>query len=249
MENTKLARTKLLSLLSDLDTATVEWDTVYLRSDSLTARATRSPFQTEKDKRLLLVDTFVQDEHVARELARYGTGLVVFNSESGSFAIVPPFSVPEDSVSSGSPLTQPLRSMLEHPHRIMLVLVTWGAYTAVLYEGTTYQRHKKGTGHIHPPHKKGGSSSARFARRTEEQRKEFLKRAGNRIDEAFGEESVDYVFFGGNRLILKPLTGYSNFIKKAKPRLSPRTLNVKRATLDVTAEALEDACTSVLFRP
>ena len=249
MQNKRLPRTELLSLLSDLDAATVEWDTVCLRSDSVTSRATRSGFESEKDQRLLMVDTFMEDEHLTRELARYGTGLVVFHSEEASFAIVPPFSISENLVSSGKPLTEPLHSLLERPHRIMLVLVTWGAYIAALYEGTTYQRHKKGTGHIHPPHKKGGSSSARFARRTEEQRKEFLKRAGNRIDEAFREESVDYMFFGGNRLILKPLTEYSNVIKNSRSQLSPRTLNVKRGTLDVIDDALRDAFTSVIFHP
>ncbi|MBN1856272.1 MAG: hypothetical protein JW846_04890 [Dehalococcoidia bacterium] len=249
MENQKLVRTELLSLLSDLDAATIAWDTVYLRSDSLAARASASSLHPEKDKRLLHIDTFTQEEHVTRELARYGTGLVAFHSESAAFAIVPPFPVSEDILTSGRPMTQPLRTMLEYPHRILLVLVTWGAYVAALYEGPTYQRHKKGTGHIHPPHRKGGSSSARFARRTEEQRKEFLKRAGSNIDEVFGEEPVDYLFFGGNRLILKPLEAYSGVIRKAGARLSPRTLNVKKATLDVISDALKDATTSVLFHP
>ena len=248
MESQRLGRVHLLRLLAQLEEETGDWDTVYLRNDSLNARQIRPVFAADTDHRLLQVDTLMEDEHLHRELAKYATGLVLFHSTSDTYVIVPPFQVKSDLVGSGRPDTKPLRQMMEHPHRIALVLVTWGAYVAALYRGTELQQHKRGTGHIHPPHKKGGSSSSRFARRTEEQRREFLKRAGNRIDERFGDETVDYVFFGGNRLILRPLAGHSRFVKKSAPVLSPRILDVKRAKLDTLDGALAEVYSSVLFR-
>ncbi len=248
MESQRLGRVHLLRLLAQLEEETEDWDTVYLRNDTLGARQPRPVFATDTDHRLLQVDTLLEDEHLRRELAKYATGMVLFHSTSTTYVIAPPFQVQSDLVSSGRPDTKPLRQMMEHPHRIALVLVTWGAYVAALYRGTELQQHKQGTGHIHPPHKKGGSSSARFARRTEEQRREFLKRAGNRIDERFGDETVDYVFFGGNRLILRPLAGHSRFVEKSASVLSPRILDVKRGKLAALDGALAEAYSSVLFR-
>ena len=108
---------------------------------------------------------------------------------------------------------------------------------------------KKGTGHIHPHHKKGGSSQGRFQRRTEEQRREFLKRVGARIDAEFEGEEVDYVFFGGNRLILRPLKEHSLFMRRAEHKLIHRVLNVKRADREAMDTAIEDAFTSIVLRP
>ncbi len=248
MESQRLGPVHFLRLLAQLDEETGDWDTVYLRKDTLSARQPRPVFASDTDQRLLHVDTLVEDEHLHRELVKYGTGLVLFRSAGATYAIAPPFSVKSDLVSTGRPDTKPLREMMEHPHRIALVLVTWGAYVAALYRGTELQQHKQGTGHIHPPHKKGGSSSSRFARRTEEQRREFLKRAGNRIDERFEGETVDYVFFGGNRLILRPLAGHSRFVRNSAPVLAPRILDVKRAKLGTLDGALAEAYSSVLFR-
>jgi hypothetical protein len=248
MESQRPGREQLLRLLSQLEGETGDWDTVYLRNDSLRARQTRPVFASDTDRRLLLVDSLMEDEHLRRELARYGTGLVLFHSSSTTYALAAPFPVNSDLLSSGKPDTKPLRQMMEQPHRIALVLVTWGAYVVALYRGTELQQFKRGSGHIHPPHKKGGSSQARFARRTEEQRREFLKRVGNRIDEEFGDEAVDYFFFGGNRLILRPLAGHSRFVMNSTTALAARILAVKRATRDALDGALAEAYSSLLFR-
>ena len=53
--------------------------------------------------------------------------------------------------------------------------------------------------------RKGGRSEKRFARRTEEQKRNFLRRVSNRIEEEFENYTLDYIFLGGNRLIRAPL--------------------------------------------
>ncbi len=190
----------------------------------------------------------IESDPVQRESARYGTGLALFHSGDSVSAMVPPFPVGEDSVTTGDIDTAPMRELLQRSRRTVLVLVTWGAWVLALYEGRSIQRYKKGTGHIHAPHKKGGSSQARFARRTEEQRKEFLKRVGRHIDEQLLDvDPVDHIFFGGNRLILRPLLEDSRFLRQHSALISPRTLLVKRATRDVLDGALKEAHSGVVF--
>lgn len=248
MNGESLNRVELLRLLDDLDSATGEWMSVYLRPESVRPRSERPVLQSQVDERLIAVASLLEDEGVRRQVERYGTGLVVFRSGEATQAVVPPFRVLKDSACVGRPETEPLRKLMEQPRRTVFVLVTWGAYVAGLYEGLRYVRHKQGTGHIHPHTKKGGSSQARYQRRTQGQRAEFLRRAGAHIDEEFGTEAVDLLFFGGNHVVLKPLSDECQFVRRHLPVLSPRTLLVKRATLASLDGALGQAYESVRFR-
>jgi peptide subunit release factor 1 (eRF1) len=243
-----MSRSHLLGLLQELADARGEWMSVYLQPSSMKNRQTRPVLESRVEPLLLEAALTVEDDGVQREAARYGTGLAVFHNGETTIAIVPPFEVTQDEVRKGQPHVQPLRDSVAHPGRSLFVLVTWGAYVLALYEDETFVRHKKGTGHIHPPHKKGGSSQARFARRTEGQRAEFLRRVGGHIDEQMAQEPVRRIFFGGNRLILKPLTSESRFLRDHASAVAPRTLLVKRATLDTLPGAVDDAYGGVVFR-
>jgi len=55
--------------------------------------------------------------------------------------------------------------------------------------------------------RKGGRSEKRFTRRIEEQKKDFLRKVSNRIEEEFKTYNLDCTFLGGNRLIHAPLPG------------------------------------------
>ena len=235
-------------LLRELDAAPGEWVSVYLRPESVQGHPARLVLTSKVDPRLLEVASLIEDEPLQKELARFGTGLALFHQGGTTIAVAPPFPVTQDEVTTGRPHVGPLRELVEQPRRTVLVLATWGAYVVALHDGDALIRYKKGTGHIHPPHKKGGSSQARFARRTENQRAEFLKRVGGHIDEELGQERVEHIFFGGNRLILRPLMEESRFLRDHVTTISPRTLLVKRATLDTMGPALTDAYSSVVFR-
>ncbi len=247
MQGIRSSKARLLEILRELDDAPGEWTTVYLTAASLKASHPRLVQESTVDRRLLQLSAQIEDEALQRELERYRTGLVLFASSTRIAAVAPPFPVERDQVTVGSPNVAPLRSLLQAPRRTMLVLVTWGAYVLALYDDESLVRHKKGTGHIHPPHKKGGSSQARFARRTEGQRAEFLRRVGGHIDHEFGREPVDDLFFGGNRLILKPLTFESRFLRDNAALLSPRVLLITRATLDTLPGALLEAHSAMIF--
>jgi len=248
MEGHKITKTQLLALLRELGSSSAEWVSVYLRPASIEARPARLVLEDKVDQRLVEAASLIEDDQLQRELERYGTGLSLFYSGVTALAVVSPFAVPDDLVTVGPPHVGPLREQLERPRRTGLLLVTWGAYVVALYDGDSLVHYKKGTGHIHPPHKKGGSSQARFARRTENQRAEFLRRVGGHIDDQLGQERVEHIFFGGNRLIVRPLMAESRFLRDHAALLSPRTLLVKKATLDTMEGALSDAYSSVMFR-
>jgi len=246
MDSRKVTRQQLLTVLQELGRAPGEWVSVYLRPTSVQARPAGLVLESRVDPRLLEIASLIEDEPLQREIARFGTGLVLFHG-GATIAVAPAFPVEQDEVVIGRPHVGPLLEKVQQPRRTVLVLATWGAYVVALFDGEELVRYKKGTGHIHPPHKKGGSSQARFARRTENQRADFLRRVGGHIDEELGTERVEHIFFGGNRLILRPLTGESRFLRDHVTAVSPRTLLVKRATLDTMTGALADAYSAMLL--
>ncbi len=243
-----LSRHELLNLLEEIDVAEGDWTSVYLRPQSVLPHAElATPFLPVLDG-VLAIAQLLDDEVVQREVKRFGTGLVVFRSGGATHALVPPFPVEKDTGCLGRPDTGTLRELVTRRWHIAFVLVTWGAYVAGLYQGLSYVRHRQGTGHIHPHTKKGGSSQARYQRRTQGQRAEFLRRAGTHIDEEFGSETVDHLFFGGNRLIIGPLMEECQFVRRHAAVLAARTLLVKRATLSSLDGAVGQAYSSMWFR-
>lgn len=249
MQSTRTTKTRLQRLLDELDSTPGEFITVYLSPESVQSRSSKFAPRSGVDARLAEISKVLEDDAVQREAGRYQTGAVVFYSAASLRVVIPPLPLHDDLAVEGRPETAPLREMLGDSHRIAVVLVTWGAYVAAVFQGMERKHGKKGTGHIHPHHKKGGSSQARFQRRTEEQRREFLKRVGSRVDTEFEGEDIDYVFFGGNRLILKPLGEHSLFMRRAGDKLMHRILNVERADREAMEGAIEDAYLSAVLRP
>ena len=129
-----------------------------------------------------------------------------------------------------------------------IVLVNWGSYAVGVFQGNRLVASKTGTGHIHPRHKKGGRSQKRFARRTEEQKKDFLRRAANRIEETLQGYQLEHLFFGGNRLILKPLLDETAYLRSHTPQISPRHLTLRYADREALLSSLEHANESLGFR-
>ena len=249
LEGQQITKTATLRLLSELEASEEEWTTIYLTPQSAQPRMSRLFSERTADPRVVEIAGIIEDGAVQRALERFYTGLVLFHSKDAVHALVPPLAIREDAATRGPANTTPLREMLEVTYRTVIVLVTWGAYILALYEGSDILVYRKGTGHIHKHHKKGGSSQARFQRRTEEQRREFLKRAGTRIDEYLGGQKADHLFFGGNRLILRPLRSQSRFIDENADITSVRTLQAKRGDRDALDAAIYEAYSSIHFQP
>jgi len=243
-----VGRRRLLRLLDQLEDSVSDCTTVYASPMSLLA-LTSEP-QTEST--VLAPDTraALSAPAVAEELERYGTGVVVFWSGlENSLIVVPPFAVLQDRVLRGRPETMPLRQLLQEEHLVSVVLVTWGSYALGAFRGERLLDSKTGTGYIHKRHRKGGRSQKRFARRTEEQKKDFLRKVANRVDETFEGYRPEQVFFGGNRLVLRPLAEESSYLRSQVQWVSKRFLNVRSADADVLVKVVEDIYRSMVFRP
>lgn len=245
VHQTTFTKRRLLHLLVQLEGGPGDCLTVYLRHSSFPRYATEPevepPFAGE-------IRAALSTEEVFREAQRYGTGVVTFWSETETrIIILPPFALPEDRVFWGKPETSLLRQVLEKERIIGLVLVAWGSYAVGIFKGNRLVESKIGTGHIHKRHRKGGSSQKRFARRTEEQKKDFLRRVANRIEERFGGYRPEQIFFGGNRLILKPLLEECSYLRSEAQHISKRFLNVRYADGEALLTSVKDVNKSLVF--
>ncbi|MFC1919468.1 Vms1/Ankzf1 family peptidyl-tRNA hydrolase [Chloroflexota bacterium] len=247
MEQTKLNKKGLLGFLDMLDSSQEHYLTVYLKPSSF-------PNLSEDQKTKLgpmsrEITVAVADETIMLEAQRYQTGAVVFWNETESkYVILPPFAISEDRAFNGSPETSNLRQLLEMERTLGVLLVTWGSYAIGILHGDTFVESKVGTGHIHKRHKKGGSSQKRFARRTEKQKQDFLRRVSNRIEEKFKGHRPEYLFFGGNRLILKPLLQECIYLQPQADLISKRFINVRYANSASLIGSLEEINKCSLFR-
>jgi hypothetical protein len=190
----------------------------------------------------------VKTEAVIVGADKYRTGAVVFWDGVGNKHIVlPPFPIAENKVSAGKLDASVLHEVLEKRYVIGVMLVAWGSYALGIFDAGNLVAWKTGTGYIHKKHSKGGRSQKRFARRTEEQKKDFLRRVGNRIEERFGSFAPDYIFFGGNRLILNPLIQESKYLQTKADKISPRILPVRYADNEALAGSLAEITRSLVF--
>ena len=187
-------------------------------------------------------------ETILRQSERYGTGAVIFWSQSQSRNIVlPPFNVTKDGVFRGSAETLPLRSLVEEERILGLILVTWGSYALGIFKGDKLVDCKAGTGYIHKRHRKGGRSEKRFARRTEEQKKDFLRRVANHIEQRFKPYCLEQIFIGGNRLIAKPLSEECRYLKFEAQRIPKRFINARHANTGALVSSAQEVNTSLVF--
>jgi len=189
----------------------------------------------------------VKTEKVRQGVKNYGTGAAIFWSGSRKHIVLPPFPVKENHVSRGKPEASSLRQLVDGKYLIGVVMVTWGWYALGIFDNGKPIECKVGTGYIHKKHKKGGRSQKRFARRTEEQKKDFLRRIGNRIEERFGNYLPDVIFFGGNRLILKPLVQETRYLQARIDKISPRVINVRHADRDALMGSPAEINKSMVF--
>jgi len=246
VHQTTFTKRRLLDFLAQLEGSPGDYLTIYVRPSSFPGYATDpqvelTPFAGE-------IRAALGTEAVIREAQRYGTGAVIFWGETDNRLIVlPPFALPEDRVFRGRPETSLLYQFLKKERTLGVVLVTWGSYAVGVFKGDKLVESKTGTGYIHKRHRKGGRSEKRFARRTEEQKRDFLRRVANRIEERFEGYRPEQIFFGGNRLILNPLVEECSYLQAEVRQISNRFFNVRYADGDALLGSLENINKSLVF--
>lgn len=246
VERRILTTPSLLNILAELRARPEDIVTIYAEPASFPGHINEllaeAPFTAYADE----VTESANIKAVVKEAEKYRTGAAIFwNGHGDKYTVLPPFPISRNRVLIGELDTSPLFEVLERRYTIGVVLVTWGSYGIGIFEGGNLIEAKVGTGYIHKEHKKGGRSQKRFARRTEEQRKDFLRKVSNRIEEIFGKYTLDHIFFGGNRLIRKPLRQECRYLESHK--ISGRVLDIRYANRKVLNNSLSEIMKSVVF--
>lgn len=233
--------------LSSLESSAVGFLTVYVSRASFPEYIeTLTPGEKYAAQAAEIMEA-AKNEAVIDNAKKYGTGTAIFWSGISKQIVLPPFPVAKNEVWEGKFYTSVLHEVLDRRYVIGVIMVTWGWYALGVFDGSSLVECKIGTGYIHKEHKKGGRSQKRFARRTEEQKKDFLRRVSNRIDERFGGYLPDHIFFGGNRLILKPLIQESRYLQTRIDKISRRILNVRYANREALVGSLSEINKSLVF--
>jgi len=248
MESVALIESKLCQLLTKLKSASADYISLYIKPSSFPNRIDELLIVSGYGMYVDEIKEAVNTKAVIQWTDEYNTGAVIYWQGSGNkYIVLPPFSVAEDAIFTGELDISLLCVILGEECIIGVVLVTWGTYSIGVFNRGNLVESKTGSGYIHKEHKKGGSSAKRFARRTEEQKKEFLRKVSNRIEERFRNYKLDYVFFGGNRLILKPLLKECRYLEMESQKISRRILNVRHADKKILNHSLREITKSQVF--
>ncbi len=248
MQSRVFSKNGLYHFLSSLEAQIGDFVTAYAEPGDFPGFIEKLSLQPKHNAYVDEIKSAVKTEAVISGARRYDTGAAILWGQVGSKHIVlPPFPIDGNKVSAGKLDISVLYGVLERRYAIGVVLVAWGSYAIGIFDADNLVEWKTGTGHIHKEHKKGGRSQKRFARRTEEQKKNFLRRVANRIEERLGGFTPDYIFFGGNRLIAKPLIQECRYLQSNACKISPRVLDVRHADREALAGSLAEITKSVVF--
>ena len=248
MEKEILSKTRLYELLSRLENSREDYLSVYIQPSSFPHYINDPFLQLQYKTYAHEIKELVNVKAVAQAVETYNTGTAIYWQKDGNkYIVLPPFPITEDKISPDEFDASHLLETLERTYVIGLVLVTWGTYSIGVFHRDNLVKSKKGTGHIHKEHRKGGRSEKRFARRTEEQKKDFLRRVSNRIEEEFENCTLDYIFLGGNRLIRAPLLRECKYLQREVQKISQRVLNIRYADTEALNHSLKEITSSVVF--
>jgi hypothetical protein len=248
VEGKAVSKSKLYNLLAKLKTSPGNYLTLYVKPFSFPHHINELLLEPKYSICVDEIKESVNTKAIIQEAERYKTGAAIFWQEIGNrYIVLPSFPIRENKVSLGELDTSLLQETLERKDTIGIILVTWGSYALGIFHGDNLIQSKVGTGYIHKEHKKGGRSQKRFARRTEEQKKDFLRKVSNRIEERFKNHALDYIFFGGNRLISKPLLTKCQYLELESDKISARILNIRHANKETLVHSLDEITKSLAF--
>jgi hypothetical protein len=248
IERETLSKIRLYELVSRLKSSPGDCISLYIKPSSFPHCIDGLSLQPQYYMYANKIKESINIKTVAQAVERYDTGAAIYWQENNNkYIVLPPFPVTEDKILSGKFDASPLLEALEQVHVIGVVLVTWGTYSIGIFHGDNLIKSKTGTGYIHKEHRKGGRSEKRFARRTEEQKKDFLRKVSNRIEEEFKNYTLDYIFLGGNRLIRVPILRECKYLQREAQKISRRDLNVRYANNHALNQSRKEITSSLVF--
>lgn len=248
MEKENLSKNNLYKLVSTLKVSSDDYISLHIKPSSFPHYINELSLQPQYDTYGREIKELVKIKSVAQAVERYNTGAAIYWQKNGNkYIVLPPFPITEDKISLGKLDASPLLETLERVYIIGVVLVTWGTYSIGIFHRDNLVKSKTGTGYIHKEHRKGGRSEKRFARRTEEQKRDFLRKVSNKIGEEFENYTLDYIFFGGNRLIRAPLLRECKYLQREAQKISRRVLNIRYADKEALNHSFREITKSLVF--
>lgn len=173
-------------------------------------------------------------------------GGVIFEGAGEVAACAPPFPplVAED-LDGFDP--EALLAHVQRERRVGVLLVRLGGAAAGVFAGRELVDSKVETRHVKGRHRKGGSSSGRFARRREGQARVALAAAADAAVRVIAPvvASLDAVVLGGDRRALAVVLEDPRLVS-VRPLVVERVLDVPDPRLDVLRDAPDGFLTTVI---
>ena len=186
-------------------------------------------------------------EHAPVARTEIGEGEVVFVAEDGSRVVCePPFPPLAASARAGFD-PAPLLEHVRRERTVGVLLVRLGGHAAGVFVGERLVDSKVGSRLVHGRHRKGGSSSGRFARRREGQARAALQQAAGVAARVLLAHSLDAVVLGGDRRALDTVLADSR-LAPLRPLVAGRILDVPDPRLAVL-RAMPERFLTTIVRP
>ena len=190
------------------------------------------------------------DEHAPVTSTEVGEREVVFAAGGGNRVVCTPPFPPLPAEVRGSRAGFEPGALLEHVRRertVGVLLVRLGGHAAGVFEGERLVDSKVGSRLVHGRHRKGGSSSGRFARRREGQARAALQQAADVAARVLLDRPLDALVLGGDRRALDTVLADSR-LAPLRPLAAERVLDVPDPRLAVL-RAMPERFTATVVVP
>ena len=142
--------------------------------------------------------------------------------------VLPPFPVTEGGGYDRWD-TDALMALLRREYTIGLVMLRLGRYAVGIFRGSHLIESKTDTRYVKGRHHAGGTSQKRFERIRDKQVRELFDKTCSMVREKLGpfEREIEYISLGGERHTLLGLLDRCEFLQRLRPRILPRTLDIR----------------------
>jgi hypothetical protein len=174
-------------------------------------------------------------EHAPVASTEIGENEVGFVADDGARVVCeppfPPLSAPSRGARAGFD-PAPLLDHVRRERTVGVLLVRLGGHAAGVFEGERLVDSKVGSRLVHGRHRKGGSSSGRFARRREGQARAAMEQAADVAARVLLDRQLDAVVLGGDRRALHTVLA-DRRLAALRPLVAGRILDVPDPRLAV----------------
>lgn len=171
-------------------------------------------------------------EDIASAIKESETGAILLWSKAEAQLVLPPFPV-ESAASLHGWDTDPLRGNLDKSRIVLVLLLRLSGYAIGVFDGVRLIQSKTGTRFVKGRHRKGGSSSGRFARRREEQARVLIDKTSQLLVEHVNAYPgrIDHFLLGGDQFTLLAFQKRCPLVERLESIRLHRILNVERPSL------------------